>query len=322
MAVKTEYPNQTMVNYFFLEGLMYTAEHPALFFLLFLLIYSITMAGNLLILITVGSDPHLCSPMYHFLGHLSFLDACLSTVTVPKVMAGLLTLDGKVISFEGCAVQLYCFHFLASTECFLYTVMAYDRYLAICQPLQYPVTMNRQMCAGLAGITWAIGAVHSAIHTSLTFRLLYCGPHHIAYFFCDIPPVLKLACADTTINEIVIFANIGIVVTGCLILIIISYVFIVAAVLRIRTAEGRQRAFSTCTAHLTVVLLYYTPPVCIYLQPGSSGAGAGAPAVFCTMVTPMLNPFIYTLRNKEVKRALKRLLCQGSQESAASIPAP
>ncbi|XP_010596246.1 olfactory receptor 10S1-like [Loxodonta africana] len=322
MTVKTEYPNQTMVNYFSLEGLMYTAEHPALFFLLFLLIYSITMAGNLLILITVGSDPHLRSPMYHFLGHLSFLDACLSTVTVPKVMAGLLTLDGKVISFEGCAVQLYCFHFLASTECFLYTVMAYDRYLAICQPLQHPVTMNRQMCAGLAGITWAIGAVHSAIHTSLTFCLLYCGPHHIAYFFCDIPPVLKLACADTTINEIVILTNIGIVVTGCLILIVISYVFIVAAVLRIRTAEGRQRAFSTCTAHLTVVLLYYMPPVCIYLQPGSSGAGGGAPAVFCTMVTPMLNPFIYTLRNKEVKRALKRLLCQGSQESAASIPAP
>nr|XP_003418326.1 olfactory receptor 10S1-like [Loxodonta africana] len=322
MAMETEYPNQTMVSYFCLGGLMFTAEHPTLFFLLLLLIYSITMTGNLLILLTVGSDPHLRSPMYHFLGHLSFLDACLSTVTVPKVMAGLLTLDGRVISFEGCAVQLYCFHFLASTECFLYTVMAYDRYLAICQPLQYPVTMNRRMCAGLAGITWAIGAVHSAIHTSLTFHLLYCGPHHIAYFFCDIPPVLKLACADTTINEIVILANIGIVGTGCLFLIVTSYIFIVAAVLGIRTAKGRQRAFSTCTAHLTVVLLYYMPPVCIYLQPRSSGAGAGAPAVFYTMVTPMLNPFIYTLRNKEVKRALRRLLCQGFLESPPSSPAP
>ncbi|XP_003418326.2 olfactory receptor 10S1-like [Loxodonta africana] len=322
MAMETEYPNQTMVSYFCLGGLMFTAEHPTLFFLLLLLIYSITMTGNLLILLTVGSDPHLRSPMYHFLGHLSFLDACLSTVTVPKVMAGLLTLDGRVISFEGCAVQLYCFHFLASTECFLYTVMAYDRYLAICQPLQYPVTMNRRMCAGLAGITWAIGAVHSAIHTSLTFHLLYCGPHHIAYFFCDIPPVLKLACADTTINEIVILANIGIVGTGCLFLIVTSYIFIVAAVLGIRTAKGRQRAFSTCTAHLTVVLLYYMPPVCIYLQPRSSGAGAGAPAVFYTMVTPMLNPFIYTLRNKEVKRTLRRLLCQGFLESPPSSPAP
>nr|XP_003418335.2 olfactory receptor 10S1-like [Loxodonta africana] len=322
MAVETEYPNQTMVSYFFLEGLMYTAEHPALFFLLFLLIYSITVTRNLLILITVGSDPHLCSPMYHFLGHLSFLDACLSTVTVPKVMAGLLTLDGKMISFEGCAVQLYCFRFLASTECFLYTIMAYDRYLAICQPLQYPVSMNRQMCSGLAGITWAIGAVHSAIHTSLTFHLLYCGPHHIAYFFCDIPSVLRLACADTTINEIVILANIGIVAAGCLILIVISYAFIVAAVLGIHTAKGRQRAFSTCTAHLTVVLLYYMPPVCIYLKPRSSGAGAGAPAVFYTMVTPMLNPFIYTLRNKEVKQTLRKVLCQGSQKSLAGIPAP
>ncbi|XP_037697383.1 olfactory receptor 10S1-like [Choloepus didactylus] len=312
MAMETENSNQTVVSHFFLEGLMYTAEHPSVFFLLFLLIYSITVTGNLLILITVGCDPHLCSPMYHFLGHLSFLDACLSTVTVPKVMAGLLTPDGKVISFEGCAIQLYCFHFLASAECFLYTVMAYDRYLAICQPLQYPVAMTRRMCAGLAGITWAMGAGHSAIHTSLTFHLLYCGPLHVAYFFCDIPPVLKLACAGTTINELVMLASIGIVATGCLIFIITSYVFIVAAVLRIRTAEGRQRAFSTCTAHLTVVLLYYMPPVCIYLQPHSSGAGAGAPAVFYTVVTPMLNPFIYTLRNKEVKQALQRLLCQGS----------
>nr|XP_027786280.1 olfactory receptor 10S1 [Marmota flaviventris] len=298
MEVKTEYPNQTVVSHFFLEGLRFTAEHPSLFFLLFLLIYSITMMGNLLILITVGCDPQLRSPMYHFLGHLSFLDACLSTVTVPKVMAGLLTLDGKLISFEGCTTQLYCFHFLASSECFLYTVMAYDRYLAICQPLHYPVAMNRRMCAGLAGITWATGAVHSAVHTSLTFHLPYCGPHHIAYFFCDIPPVLKLACADTTTNELVMLANIGIVAAGCLILIVISYVFIAAAVLRMRTAEGRQRACSTCTAHLTVVLLYYMPPVSIYMQPSSSGIGAGAPAVFYTIITPMLNPFIYTLRKK------------------------
>lgn len=322
MGMDTEYPNQTSVSYFSLERLMYTAEHPSLFFLIFFLIYSITVTGNLLILITVGSDSHLQSPMYHFLGHLSFLDACLSTVTVPKVMAGLLTLEGKTISFEGCVMQLYCFHFLASTECFLYTVMAYDRYLAICQPLHYPVTMNKQMCAGMAGITWAIGAIHSAIHTSLTFHLPYCGPRHIAYFFCDIPPVLKLACADTTINELVMLANIGVVAAGCLICIVISYVFIVAAVLRIRTAEGRQRAFSTCTAHLTVVLLYYMPPVCIYLKPSSSGAGAGAPAVFYTIVTPMLNPFIYTLRNKEVKRALRRLLCQEPGDPSGGSQTP
>lgn len=321
MIRETEAPNQTVVDYFFLEGLMYTAEHPSLFFLLFLLIYSITVTGNLLILITVGSDPHLCSPMYHFLGHLSLLDACLSTVTVPKVMAGLLTLDGKAISLEGCAIQLFCFHFLASTECFLYTAMAYDRYLAICRPLHYPLAMNRRVRAGLAGMTWTVGAVHSALHTCLTFRLLYCGPRHIAYFFCDIPPVLKLACADTTVNELVMLADIGIVAAGCLILIVISYVFIAAAVLRIRTAAGRKRAFSTCTSHLTVVLLYYLPPVCIYLQPPrSSGAGVGAPAVFYTIVTPMLNPFIYTLRNTEVKQALRRLLSQGARDSPAGSP--
>ncbi|XP_049713619.1 olfactory receptor 10S1-like [Elephas maximus indicus] len=320
MIVETKYPNQTMVSNFFLQSLMYTAEHPTLFFLL---IYSITVTGNLLILINVGSgDPHLRSPMYHFLGHLSFLDAYLSTVTVPKVMAGLLTLNGKVISFEGCAIHLYCFHFLAITECFRYIVIAYDCYLAICQPLQYQVAMNRQMCAGLAGITWAVGAVHSAIHTSLTFRLLYRGPYHIVYFFCDLSPVLKLVCADITINEIVMLANIGVVAEGCLILLIISYIFIVASVLRICTAKGRQRAFSMCTAHLTVVLLYYMPPVCIYLQPHSSGAGAGALAAFYTMVTLMLNAFVYTLQNNEVRRALRRLLCQGSQEFPASSPAP
>ncbi|XP_003472678.1 olfactory receptor 10S1 [Cavia porcellus] len=324
MVFKLEHLNGTVVSHFFLEGLMYTREHPRLFFLLFLLIYSITVTGNLLILLTVSGDPHLCSPMYHFLGHLSFLDACLSTVTVPKVIAGLLTPEGKVISFQGCVVQLYCFHFLASTECFLYTVMAYDRYLAICQPLHYPVAMSKRACAGLAGITWAVGAVHSAVHTSLTFRLRYCGPCHIAYFFCDIPPVLKLACADITINELVMLTNIGVVAAGCLVLIVMSYVFIVMAVLRIRTAEGRQRAFSTCSAHLTVVLLYYLPPVCIYLQPRSGGPGAGAPAVFYTIVTPMLNPFIYTLRNKEVKRALGRWLCLSPESllGAAHPPDP
>ncbi|XP_065793101.1 olfactory receptor 10S1 [Muntiacus reevesi] len=320
MIRETGAPNQTVVDYFLLEGLLYTAEHPRLFFLLFLLIYSITVTGNLLILITVGSDPHLCSPMYHFLGHLSLLDACLSTVTAPKAMAGLLTLDGKAISLQGCAVQLYCFHFLASAECFLYTAMAYDRYLAICRPLRYPLAMDRRRCAGLAGMTWTAGAVHSALHTGLTFRLLYCGPHRIAYFFCDIPPVLKLACADTTINELVMLASIDIVAAGCLILIVISYAFIAAAVLRIRTAAGRKRAFSTCTSHLTVVLLYYLPPVCIYLQPRSSGAGVGAPAVFYTIVTPMLNPFIYTLRNAEVKQALRRLLGQGARDCPAGSP--
>ncbi|XP_025784653.1 olfactory receptor 10S1 [Puma concolor] len=316
-AMETEAPNQAVLSHFFLEGLMYTAEHPGLFFLLFLLIYSIAWTGNLLILLTVGSEPHLCSPMYHFLGYLSSLDACLSTVTVPKVMAGLLlTVHGKVISSEGCAVQLYCFHFLASTECFLYALTAYDRYPAICQPLRYPGDMNRRMCAGLAGITWAIGAGHSAVHTALTFRLLYCGPHHIARFFCDMPPVLKLACADTTISELLTLS------TSALWQQVSSLhhhtdVFSVAAVLRVRTAQGRQRAFSTCTSHLTVVLLNYMPPVCIYLQPRSAGAGAGAPVVFYTIVTPTLNPFIYTPRNKEVKRALQRLLRGGCRESPA-----
>jgi olfactory receptor len=182
--------------------------------------------------------------------------------------------------------------------------------------------MNRQLCTGLTGSTWSIGASTLQFYTSLTFHLVYSGPHHIAYFFCDVTPVLKFPCEDTSINELVVLTNISVVAAACWILIVIAYIFIVASALRICTAEGRQRAFSTCTAHLTVVLLYYVPPASIYLQPSSSGPGAGAPSVFYTIVTPMLYPFICTLWDKEVKRALRRLLGRGSRESPAGSPPP
>ncbi|XP_066484991.1 olfactory receptor 10S1-like [Tiliqua scincoides] len=302
--------NQTKVNVFVLGGLPNTTKLPLLFFLIFLAIYLLTVLGNFLILFTIFSEPRLYGlPMYLFLCNLSFLDICLSSVTVPKILAGFMESSYRTISFGGCIIQLYAFHFLASTECFLYTVMAYDRYLAICCPLNYARRMSRRVCSGLAAGTWLTGSIHAGIHASLTFRLPYCGPNQVDYFFCDIPPVLKLACVDTAVNRTVILANIGVVAAGCFVLICISYAYIASAILRMQTTQGRHRAFSTCSAHLTVVLLYYGPPVFIYMRPSSSDSSNGSLAVFYTIITPMLNPFIYTLRNNEVKMALKKLFC-------------
>ncbi|KAM9120756.1 olfactory receptor 10S1-like [Pangshura tecta] len=300
--------NQTPVTEFVLEGLSNTRELPSLFFLLFLLLYLFTLLGNALILLTVLRDSRLhAMPMYCFLGYLSFLDACLSSVAVPKILAGLAGPGGRTISFGSCAVQLYTFHFLASTECFLYTVMAYDRFLAICHPLRYTVVMSRRACMGLAAGTWLTGSLCATIHTTLTFRLPYCGPNRVEYFVCDIPSVLKLACANTAANKAIILANIGVVGAVCFLLICISYAYIASAVLKIRTAQGRLRSFSTCSAHLSLVLLFYAPLLFVYVRSYSSHISDGAVAVFYTMFTPLLNPFIYTLRNKEMKKALRRL---------------
>ncbi|XP_053901592.1 olfactory receptor 10S1-like isoform X2 [Malaclemys terrapin pileata] len=300
--------NQTPVTEFILEGFPNTRELSSLFFLLFLLLYLLTLLGNALTLLTVLCDARLHAlPMYCFLGHLSFLDACLSSVTLPKILAGLAGPGGRTISFGGCVVQLYAFHFLASTECFLYTVMAYDRFLAICHPLRYSVVMSRRACVGLAAGTWLTGSLHATIHTTLTFRLPYCGPNRVEYFICDIPAMLKLACADTAANRAVILANIGTVAAGCFLLISVSYAYIASAILKIRTAQGRLRAFSTCSAHLSLVLLFYAPLLFVYVRSYLSHTSDGAVAMFYIMFTSLLNPFIYVLRNKEMKKALRRL---------------
>ncbi|KAJ6652386.1 hypothetical protein lerEdw1_011616 [Lerista edwardsae] len=272
----------------------------------FSLIYLLTVVGNLLILLAVTFEPQLHKPMYWFLCHLSFLDMTVSSVIVPKVIAGFVE-GGGIISFGGCVTQLFFFHFLGCTECFLYTVMAYDRFLAICKPLRYGTIMNHKACLCLSFGTWFGGSLHSMIQTSLTFHLPYGHGDRVGYIFCDIPAVLKLACADTTLNEMMTFVDIGFLAMTCFLLILTSYVYIISAILRIRGAKGRQRAFSTCAAHLTVVITYYVPLVFIYLRPGSQDPLDGVVAVFYTSVTPLLNPIIYTLRNKEMKCALMKL---------------
>lgn len=299
--------NYTVLTEFILTGVPHPPGLRTFLFVFFLLIYILTQLGNMIILITVCTDTQLhARPMYIFLGALSVIDMGISTIIVPRLMMNF-TPGIKPIPFGGCVAQLYFYHFLGSTVCYLYTTMAYDRYLAICQPLRYPVLMSAKLSILLVAGAWVAGSIHGAIQAILTFRLPYCGPNQVDYFFCDIPAVLRLACADTTVNELVTFVDIGVVAASCFMLILLSYANIVHAILKIRTADGRKRAFSTCGSHLTVVTVYYVPCIFIYLRAGSKSPFDGAVAVFYTVVTPLLNPLIYTLRNQEVKSALKRL---------------
>ncbi|XP_039353314.1 olfactory receptor 10G6-like [Mauremys reevesii] len=304
--------NQSQLTHFVLMGLPYPPELRIPLFLFFLIIYLLTLCGNLLILLAVARERQLHKPMYWFLCYLSFLDMTVSSVVVPKMVSSFLP-GGGAISFQGCVAQLFFFHFLGCTECFLYTVMAYDRFLAICKPLHYSVIMNHRTCLCLAAGTWLGGSLHSTLQTALTFQLPYGQENRVGYILCDIRAVLKLACGDTALNELVTFVDIGFLALTCFLLILMSYVYIVSAILRIRSAEGRRRAFSTCVAHVTVVVTYYVPGLFIYLRPGSWHPLDGVVAVFYTTVTPLLNPLIYTLRNKEMKDALMRL---GGQETA------
>ncbi|XP_046494387.1 olfactory receptor 10G9-like [Equus quagga] len=299
--------NVSLVTTFILMDLPHASALDTLLFGIFLVIYVLTVVGNLLILLVISVDSHLHTPMYYFLTNLSFIDMWFSTVTVPKMLMTFISTGGRSISFRSCVAQLYSFHFLGSTECFLYTIMSYDRYLAICYPLRYTSMMSGRTCVLLAASTWLSGSLHSAIQTTLTFRLPYCGPNQIQHYFCDAPPILKLACADTSAIEMVIFVSIGVVASGCFLLIALSYVSIVCSILKIRTSEGRHRAFQTCASHCIVVLCFFVPCVFIYLRPGSKNAVDGVVAVFYTVLTPLLNPVVYTLRNKEVKKALLKL---------------
>ncbi|XP_017379695.1 olfactory receptor 10G7 [Cebus imitator] len=299
--------NASLVTAFILMGLPHVPVLDAPLFGIFLVVFVLTVLGNLLILLVIRMDSHLHTPMYYFLTNLSFIDMWFSTVTVPKMLMTLVSPSGRAISFHSCVAQLYFFQFLGSTECFLYTVMSYDRYLAISYPLRYTSMMSGSTCALLATGTWLSGSLHSAVQTKLTFHLPYCGPNQIQHYFCDAPPILKLSCADTSANEMVIFVNIGVVASGCFLLIVLSYVSIVCSMLQIPTSEGRRRAFQTCASHCTVVLCFFGPGLFIYLRPGSRDAVDGAVAVFYTVLTPLLNPVVYTLRNKEVKKALLKL---------------
>uniref|UniRef100_A0A8C3WRX1 Olfactory receptor n=1 Tax=Catagonus wagneri TaxID=51154 RepID=A0A8C3WRX1_9CETA len=300
--------NDSKVTGFVLLGLSSSWELQI--FLIFVLLYMVTVLGNLLIVVTVWVDAYLFQwPMYFFWGHLSFLDLCLSCVTVPKMLGDFLQ-EGKVISFSGCLAQIYFLHFLGASEMFLLTVMAYDRYVAICNPLHYLTVMNRWLCVQLVFVCWCGGALaHSFVQTLLTFQLPFCNSQVIDHYFCDVHPVLKLACADTTLVNMLVIANSSFISLGCFLILLASYTVILFS-LRKRSAESRRKALSTCGSHFTVVTFFFVPCIFIYLRPSTTFPLDKAVSVFYTTITPMLNPLIYTLRNEDVKNAMRRLWSQ------------
>ncbi|XP_005360546.1 olfactory receptor 2H2-like [Microtus ochrogaster] len=288
------------------------SEHPRLEKILFVVIlcsYLLTLLGNTLILLLSTLDPRLHSPMYFFLSNLSFLDLCFTTTCVPQMLVNLWG-PTKTISFLGCFVQLFIFMFLGTTECILLTVMAFDRYVAVCQPLHYATIIHPRLCQQLAAVAWAIGLIQSIVQTPPTLKLPFCPHRQIDDFLCEVPSLIRLSCGNTTYNEIqMAVASIFIVVVP-LSLILVSYGAITRAVLKINSAKGRRKAFGTCSSHLIVVALFYSSVIAVYLQPKNPYARERGKffGLFYAVGTPTLNPIVYTLRNKEVKRAFWRLL--------------
>ncbi|XP_029435446.1 olfactory receptor 5V1-like [Rhinatrema bivittatum] len=299
--------NLTKPSEFIIMGFSSLPELQTLLFAIFLVIYIVTLMGNTIIIVVIRLDFRLHKPMYMFLGNLSFIDICYTSTTLPKILEHLMQ-ERKAISYAGCAMQLYFFLWFLGTESVLLTVMAYDRYEAICNPLRYTIVMNKIVCWTLATGSWIPSLVNAAVHAYFTFSLPFCSSNKLNYFFCDVPPLLSLSCADTSLNQIVLLVtSMFIGCTPCL-CIIVSYVNIIRAILRISSSKGRQKAFSTCSSHLTVVIFFYASAIFTYMRPISSYSldRDRLLSLLYSFVTPMLNPAIYTLKNKDMKRALKR----------------
>lgn len=300
--------NYTLVTNFILSGLTEHLEMRQLLFATFLIIYIATLLGNLGMILLIWIVPQLHIPMYFFISSLSFLDACYSTTITPIMLVTFLV-EKKTISYASCITQYCFFAIFATTEFFLLAAMAYDRYVAICQPLLYTLLMTKRLCTGLIAGSYLWGVVNSMIHTCALLRLSFCGSRSINHFFCDVTPLLKLACNDVSMNEMLIFIFGSLFEMSTLVIIIASYIFIIAAVLRIHSTEGRHKAFSTCTSHLTAVAIYHGTILFMYFRPSSSYSldTDKTASVFYTVIIPLLNPLIYSLRNKDVKYAVKKV---------------
>ncbi|XP_021044991.1 olfactory receptor 1468-like isoform X2 [Mus pahari] len=301
--------NQTVITQFFLLGLPIPPEHQHLFYALFLAMYLTTVLGNLIIIILIILDSHLHTPMYLFLSNLSFSDLCFSSVTMPELLYNMQSQDTS-ISYVGCLTQLYFFMVFADMENFLLVVMAYDRYMAICFPLHYMNIMSPKLCVCMVVLLWALTVLYSMLHTLLLARLSFCDDNMIPHFFCDISALLKLACSDIYINELMIFILGGLVTVIPFLLIVVSYVQIVSSILKVSSTQGIHKVFSTCGSHLSVVSLFYGTIIGLYLCPSANNSTVKkiAMAMMYTVVTPMLNPFIYSLRNRDIKDALIRVV--------------
>uniref|UniRef100_A0A8C4YSI2 Olfactory receptor n=1 Tax=Gopherus evgoodei TaxID=1825980 RepID=A0A8C4YSI2_9SAUR len=294
--------NHTRVTDFIMQGLFDHPQHQRLIFGLFLCFYMTAIMGNSLIIGAIAIHPPLHTPMYFFIANLALVDILCSSSVLPKMLKNLFQ-EKKTISFDGCIAQLFAFTLSSGTELVLLTAMSYDRYVAICHPLRYVNLMSKDICISLAAGVWAVGTINSLVHTLLMLRLDFCGPNLIQHFFCEIPPVLALSCSSTYLNEIMIFmADIFLAMVNFL-LTTVSYSFIIIAIFKIQSSKGKQRAFSTCSSHLLVVSLYYSTIIYTYIRPTSSYSldKDKMVAIMYTLVTPTLNPVIYSLRNNEIK---------------------
>ena len=293
------------VTEFILVGLTQSPQGQKILFVVFLLIYIVTMVGNLLIVMTVVISPTLDAPMYFFLGYLSFMDAVYSTTITPNMIIDLVC-EKKTILFQACMAQLFTEHLFGGAEILLLVVMAYDRYMAICKPLHYLTIMNQRLCVLLLLLAWVGGFLHAVVQLLLAYNLPFCGPNVIDHFMCDMYPLLKLACTDTYIIGLIVVFNDGAICVVIFVLLFISYGVILHS-LKNLSQEGRRKALSTCGSHITVVLLFFVPCSFMYVRPPSTLPIDKSLAVFYTIMTPMLNPLIYTLRNAEMQNAMKRL---------------
>ncbi|KAH0511589.1 olfactory receptor 1500-like [Microtus ochrogaster] len=301
--------NQSVIHQFLLLGLAIPPEHQHLFYALFLAMYLTTVLGNLIIIILILLDSHLHTPMYLFLSNLSFSDLCFSSVTMPKLLKNMQAQD-PFISYADCLTQMFFFMVFGDMESFLLVVMAYDRYVAICFPLHYTSIMSPKFCASLLIPLWMLTIFHAMMHTLLMARLSFCEKNVISQFFCDISALLKLACSDTSVNELMIFIMGGPIIIVPFLLIVMSYARIVSSILKFSSTQSIHKVFSTCGSHLSVVSLFYGTIIGLYLCPSSNNSTVKETAMtmMYTVVTPMLNPFIYSLRNSDMKRALRRVI--------------
>ncbi|XP_005864063.2 PREDICTED: olfactory receptor 7A10-like [Myotis brandtii] len=271
--------------------------------------YLVTVFGNLLIILAVSSDSHLHTPMYFFLSNLSLVDICFTSTTIPKMLWNIQT-QSKVITYEGCITQIYFFILFAGLDNFILTVMAYDRFVAICHPLHYMVIMNPRLCGLLVLLSWIMSVLNSLVESLMVLHLSFCSDLEIPHFFCEFNQVLQLACSDTFLNNIIMYFTAGLLGGGSLAGILYSYSKILSSIRGIPSAQGKYKAFSTCASHLSVVSLFYGTLLGVYFSSAASRSShsSATASVMYTVVTPMLNPFIYSLRNKDIKRALERLL--------------